>query len=268
MKKITKNGLDGYIFEHFESTGLVRQVFTTKHGGVSKGYLTSLNLGTQRGDDPENVYENYRRVGVLLGVEPKDMILSQQTHTVNVKRVTAEDAGNGLTYENRFQDVDGMITNESGIVLVTSYADCVPLYFLDPVKKVIGLSHSGWRGTVNRMGMHTVNAMQREFGSEPKDIIAGIGPCICKDCYEVSEDVAAAFEQEFCETDVFLYSKGNGKYLLDLGKVNEIILKEAGLKSENIENSRLCTCCNSDVFFSHRATNGKRGNVCAFLGLY
>lgn len=268
MKKVIKADIPGYIFEHFEKTGLVRQVFTTKGGGVSKGHLSSLNLGTQRGDDPDNVHENYRRVGAFLGVTPSDMILSAQTHTTNVIRVTGKDAGNGLTHKNAFSDVDGMITNEPGIVLVTSYADCVPLYFLDPVKKAIGLSHSGWRGTVGRMGLQTVRAMQREFGSKPENLLAGIGPCICRDCYEVSEDVAMAFEKEFNDTKDILFPKGNDKYLLDLKKANEIILKEAGLKAENIVDSGLCTCCRSDEFFSHRATRGKRGNVCAFLGLY
>jgi len=267
MIERTINGLSGYIFEHFENTGLVRQVFTTKHGGVSTGYLKSLNLGTLRGDDPANVYENYKRVGNYLGVTPSDMILSAQTHTTNVVRVGKEQAGNGLLYENAFSDVDGLITNETGIVLVTSYADCVPLYFLDPVNKAIGLSHSGWRGTVHRMGLSTIQAMQREFGSKPENILAGIGPCICQKCYEVSEDVALEFENEFGATDDFLISKGEGKYLLDLRKANVRIMNEAGIPEENIENSDICTCCNSDIFFSHRATNGKRGNVCAFLGL-
>ena len=125
------------------------------------------------------------------------MVLSKQTHTTNVRVVTEEDKGKGVMRERNYTDVDGMITNVPGICLVTSYADCVPLYFVDPVKKAIGLSHSGWRGTVGKIGKNTVQLMQENFGSKPEDLLAAVGPSVCMDCYEVSEDVIEQFKEAF-----------------------------------------------------------------------
>ena len=180
----------------------------------------------------------------------------------------AEDAGNGLTREREFHDIDGLITDVPGLVLSTFYADCVPLYFVDPVHRAIGLSHSGWRGTVNRMGKATIEAMRREYGSRPEELCCAIGPSICQDCYEVSGDVAMEFEQAFAghEREILL-AKENGKYQLDLWKANEIVLLDAGVLPEHLEITDICTCCNPDLLFSHRASHGKRGNLGAFLCL-
>ena len=171
-------------------------------------------------------------------------------------------------YTAHYTDVDGMITDVPGLILATFYADCVPLYFIDPVHHAIGLSHSGWRGTVGRMGQHTIEVMRREFHSDPGEILAAVGPSICQDCYEVSEDVASAFAKEFsgheCE---ILIEKGGGKYQLDLWKSNEIVLRDAGILPEHLAVTNLCTCCNPNLLFSHRASHGKRGNLGAFLKL-
>ena len=195
-------------------------------------------------------------------------VFTDQTHTTNVRKVTAEDAGNGLTREREFYDTDGLITDVPGLVLSTFYADCVPLYFVDPVHCAIGLSHSGWRGTVNRMGKATIEAMRREYGSRPEELRCAIGPSICQDCYEVSGDVAVEFEQAFAghEREILL-AKENGKYQLDLWKANEIVLLDAGVLPEHLEITDICTCCNPDLLFSHRASHGKRGNLGAFLCL-
>ena len=167
-----------------------------------------------------------------------------------------------------FHDIDGLITNEPGVTLATFYADCVPLYFYDPTHKAIGLSHSGWRGTVGRMGQATVEAMERSFGSQPKDLLCAIGPSICQDCYEVSRDVAEAFIFAFPTHEKEILQAGAlGKYQLDLWKANEIVLTEAGVLKEHIDLAGLCTCCNSSILFSHRASKGKRGNLGAFLML-
>ena len=170
-------------------TGIVRHGFSTRLGGVSEGFYASLNLSFDRGDREECVRENFRRIGEALGVRCEDMVLSRQTHTTNVRIVTEADRGKGITRERDYTDVDGLVTNVPGICLVTSYADCVPLYFVDPVKKVIGLSHSGWRGTVGKIGKKTILLMQEKYGSDPADILAAAGPSVCMDCYEVSEDV-------------------------------------------------------------------------------
>ena len=227
-----------------------------------------MNLSFERGDDPEAVRENFRRMGAAIGVSCEDMVLSKQTHTTNVRIVTEEDRGKGILKERDYTDVDGLITDRPGICLVTSYADCVPLYFVDPVRKVIGLSHSGWRGTVARMGKCTLEAMYNAFGTEASDVYCAIGPSICQDCYEISEDVAVQFMQAFPgHTSEILIDKGNGKYQLDLWKANEIVLLDAGVKKDHLEVTDVCTCCNPELLFSHRASHGKRGNLGAFLCL-
>ena len=189
----TVDGVPFLSYPMLEETGIVHHGFSTKLGGVSKGCWATMNISTTRGDDPEDVEENQRRIARAIGVKPEDMTFTNQTHTTNVAVVRAEDKG------RRFMETDGMITNVPGICLVTFYADCVPLYFVDPVKKAIGLSHSGWRGTVGKIGKVTVELMQKTYGSDSKDILAAIGPSICQDCYEVSEDVIVKFQKSFEE---------------------------------------------------------------------
>ncbi|MEG2451258.1 MAG: peptidoglycan editing factor PgeF [Clostridium sp.] len=256
-------------FPILEHSGLVSHAFSTRLGGVSKGDFQTMNFSFTRGDDRDDVLENYQRMAGALGVERARMVLTYQTHTTNVRRVTEEDAGKGILIERDYRDVDGLITNIPGITLVTFFADCVPLYFLDPVHKAIGLSHSGWRGTVNRMGKVTIEAMVREFGSCPEDIIACVGPSICQDCYEVGEEVAVEFKNTFDSLyyDDILLDKKNGKYQLNLWKANEIILREAGIRKENLSITNICTYCNSELLFSHRKSAERRGNLCAFLCL-
>lgn len=270
LKEEEKNGVKFLTFPALEKTGIVRQLFSTRAGGVSEGIFSTMNLSFTRGDEPEHVLENYRRIADVLGCEVEDFICSDQTHTTNVRVTGREDAGKGVVREKDYTDVDGLITNEPGVVLATFYADCVPLYFVDPVKKAIGLSHSGWRGTVNKMGMKTVQMMEETYGTNPADVVAAIGPSICMSCYEVGSEVAEEFYKAFPkkeEQKEILRAKENGKYLLNLWKANYFIMKEAGIKEENISVTDICTCCNGDELFSHRQSQGKRGNLGAFLGL-
>ena len=253
-------------FPILENTGIVEHCFTTRAGGVSEGIFDSLNLSFTRGDDESAVMENYDRLAAALDTRKEQFVCTDQTHTTNVIRVGKEDCGYGVTRQKPYTDVDGLVTDEPGVVLSTFFADCVPLYFVDTVNRAIGLSHSGWRGTVGRMGQRTLEKMATEFGTNPKDIVAAVGPYICQDCYEVSEDVAEEFIKEFSgHADEILINKGNGKYQLDLWKTNEIVLIEAGVKKENIAVTNICTCCNPDLLFSHRASKGKRGNLGAFM---
>lgn len=256
-------------FPMLEKTGMVKHGFSTKFGGVSQGKFATLNFTFTRGDNPDHVMENYRRMAAVLGVDEKRMVLSYQTHTTNVRLVTEEDAGKGIVKERDYKDIDGLITNVPGITLVTFFADCVPLYFLDPVHKAIGLSHSGWRGTVNRMGAVTIDKMKEAYGTRAEDLLVCIGPSICGDCYEVGEEVALEFKKAFAKDNwnQILRKKDNGKFMLDLWKANEILLKEAGVKPENIQTTDICTHCNSDYLFSHRTCGNERGNLAAFLSL-
>ena len=251
-----------------EKTGLVEHCFTTRMGGVSEGIFSSMTLSFTRGDDEKAVKENFRRIAGTFGKSCNDFVFTDQTHTTNVRKVTKEDLGKGITKERDYADIDGLITNEPGIILSTFFADCVPLYFVDTKNKAIGMSHSGWRGTVNRMGKVTIDAMTEAYGTNPKDLICAIGPSICVDCYEVSFDVAEAFMEAFKDnTDEILYAKENGKYQLNLWRANELILLEAGVRKENIATTNLCTSCNEKYLFSHRASHGKRGNLGGFLML-
>ena len=251
-----------------EQTGIVEHCFTTRIGGVSKGIYESLNLSFTRGDEDAAVRENFRRLAGAMKTDVSKFVFTDQTHTTNMRRVTAEDAGKGIVKERDYTDIDGLITNEPGLVLSTFYADCVPLYFVDPVHHAIGMSHSGWKGTVGKMGAATITAMKREFGTEAKDLVCAIGPSICQDCYEVSRDVAEAFIFAFPTHEKEILQAGAlGKYQLDLWKANEIVLTEAGVLKEHIDLAGLCTCCNSSILFSHRASKGKRGNLGAFLML-
>ena len=253
----------------FQKTGIVKSAFSTRLGGVSEGYYSSLNLSFDRGDDPARVLENFKRIGASMGVAVEDMVLSKQTHTTNVRVVTEEDKGKGVMRDRDYTDVDGMITNVPGICLVTSYADCVPLYFVDPVKKAIGLSHSGWRGTVGKIGKNTVQLMQENFGSKPEDLLAAVGPSVCMDCYEVSEDVIGQFQEAFESKywQELFYKKENGKYQLNLWKANELIFLESGILPEHMAITNVCTHCNSKILYSHRTMGNNRGNLCAFLAL-
>lgn len=267
MKVNQKEGVTWLSYPALDEIEWTGSAFTTRLGGVSQGVCSSMNLSFSRGDDPEAVSENYRRLSKVLGFLPDQIVTSDQTHTTNLRVVGKEHCGSGVTREREFREVDGMLTNEPGVVLATFYADCVPLYFIDPVHRAIALSHSGWRGTVNRMGKVTIERMKEEYGTDPADLITAIGPSICQDCYEVSEDVIDAFRAEFPEElhGKLFYPTIPGKYQLNLWEANHQILLAAGVKEENIHEPGICTCCNPEFLFSHRASHGKRGNLAAFL---
>lgn len=264
-----KSGVTYLAFPVLDEIGLVSHAFSTRHGGVSEGVYSTMNLSFTRNDDPEHVRENYHRMAAVLGTDMERMVLSYQTHTTNVRKVTIEDAGKGIVKERDYRDVDGLITDIPGITLVTFYADCVPLYFVDPVHRAIGLSHSGWRGTVHRMGKATLEAMRREYGTEPADVVACIGPSICQECFEVGPEVAAEFAEGFGEQyqNELFYRKTNGKYQVDLWRANQIVLSEAGIPKKQIHTTDICTRCNPTHLFSHRIMGSERGNLAAFLAI-
>ncbi len=259
-------------FPAIEKTGLVGHLFSTRLGGVSKGELSTMNLSYSRGDEPANVDENFKRILSVMNRTPEDIVCTDQTHTANVRVATRKDAGKGVLYPRDYTDVDGLITNEPGIVLAAFYADCVPIYLVDTKHAAIGLLHSGWRGTAGKISAEAIRQMGIEYGSRPEDIVAAIGPSICGDCYEIGPDVAeqmrAAFpERQLEDCGVLRQGKGD-RFQLDLWRMNVEILKEAGVKEEQISVTDLCTCCNKDYLFSHRGSHGKRGNLGAFMTLY
>lgn len=254
-------------FASFREQAWLTHGFSTRLGGVSSGCYASMNLGFTRGEPYETVAENYRRFGAAAGFDWTRAVLSHQTHTTQIRLVTAKDAGKGTVAERDYSDIDGLITAEPGIALVTFYADCVPLYFADTRLHVIGLSHSGWRGTVGRMGAKTLEAMKNAFGTKPEDVIAAIGPSICGDCFEVGPEVAEAFSRTFSPQQIKqLCRSGNGdRSYLDLWQANRIILQEAGVPAKNISVTNICTRCNPELLYSHRKMGVQRGNLAAVL---
>lgn len=266
--QITAAGLPLLQFPNLAAAEGIRHAFTTREGGVSKEHLATLNLSFSRGDDEANVRENFRRVAEYFGVPESRFVFSDQQHAAHVRVVTEADAGCGLTRPRDYTCVDGLVTDVPLLVLSIFTADCVPVYFYDPVRRAIGLSHSGWKGTAGRIGAETARLMAERYGTDPADLLCAIGPSICQDCYEVSEDVADIFSAEFAgHEEEILISKGGGKYELDLWAANRIVLTDAGVRAEHISTTDICTCCNPGLLFSHRATHGKRGNLGAFLML-
>ncbi len=266
------NEKEGVLYITFPKLAAQKDVihaFSTRVGGVSEGIFSSMNLSFTRGDKEEHVRENYRRIANAIGIDETKLVFSDQVHKTVIHVATREDMGKGIVKQRELKEIDGLVTNEPNIPMVTFYADCVPLLFYDPVEHVAGMAHSGWRGTVAKIGEKMVKTMNSLYGTKPENIIAAIGPSICKDCYEISEDVALEFERVFKkeQVDTFLEAKENHKYQLDLWKVNEYILTEAGIKREHLDITNLCTCCNSDLLFSHRGNKGKRGNLAAFMCL-
>ena len=195
---IKKNeGVTFLTYPAFEDMEWLVHGFSTRLGGVSQGIYSSMNLSFTRGDEESCVRENYNRIAAAMGFRAENIVTSDQTHTCNVRKVTEKDRGKGIVTPRDYTDIDGMITNVPSLVLATFYADCVPLYFVDPLHHAIGLSHSGWRGTVQKIGEVTIKKMAEEYGSNPKDMKVAIGPSICQDCYEVSLDVIEEFKNAF-----------------------------------------------------------------------
>lgn len=261
-----KSDLIYITFPSFDQTNLVNHCFSTKLGGVSKGIYESLNLGFGRGDDDENVKRNYKILCSTLGINSEDLVFSNQVHGINIK-VISKEKGEYINSKNNSEGIDGLITNVPKLPLVTLYADCVPLFFLDPVKKVAGLAHAGWRGTVNKIGLEMVEIFRNNFHSNPEDLLIGIGPSIGKCCFEVDEPVAREFETVFSNADNIIYPKDNNKYIIDLWEANKKILVDSGISPDHITVTDLCTQCNKDIFFSHRGHNGKRGSLAAIIEL-
>ncbi len=239
--------------------------FTTRFGGVSKGDFATFNLNFNRPDPKQNVYENYRRLGQKLGVPLDSMVLSYQVHDNRVIPVSSEHGGMGVTRERTYRNVDGIATQEKDLLLVTHYADCVPLYFYDPDKRVIALSHSGWKGTLLDIAGQTVMMLKENYGCEPHKLHVAFGPHIKACCFEVDSDVAQRFQETFPWAEAYSANSAGRKWLLDLEGIITQSLVNHGVAVNNITGCKVCTRCQSDLFFSHRGSGGKTGTGAAFM---
>lgn len=254
-------------FPTLEGLGIVDHAYSTRFGGCSEGVYASMNLSFTRGDDPDCVRENFRRMAAALGIREDRFVFGYQTHSANVRLVTEEDAGKGVTREREYRDVDALVTDRPSLALSVFWADCVPLFFVDPCRPAIGVAHSGWKGTEARIGRIVVEKMRQAFGTDPAKLLCAIGPSICGDCYEISSDLAERFAAAFPGqgASILRPAPGQGKFLLDLWQANRIVLQEAGVRPERILVTDLCTKCNPAWFFSHRAQGEARGGNAAFL---
>lgn len=245
---------------------ILTHCFTTRLGGVSEGECSSLNLSFNRNDSKENVLENYRIIADAIGVDFNKMVLSNQIHDNKIRIVNAEDAGKGLVRESDIIGYDGLSTNIPGIPIVTFYADCVPVLFLDPVKKAITAVHSGWKSTVKNISYEALMLMKNTYNSNFNDIQAVIGPSICNDCFEVDIDVYNCFIEKFSWCKKYTDYR-NGKYYIDLQSIIRQVILDTGVPDKNIIISGVCTKCNNDVFFSFRGDDRKTGSLAAIMML-
>ena len=249
----------------FDRTGLVTTCFTTRLGGVSEPPIDSMNLGFGRGDAREAVLENYRICGTGAGFPHERTVAFTQVHKNNIRVATDSDAGEAFLPEKR--EFDGIITNTPQLPIATYHADCIPIFLLDPIKRACGVVHAGWRGTAQKIAAEGVLAMGRAFGSSPGDILAAIGPGICKNCFETDSDVPDEMVKAFGASAFPHISQRGERFRVDLPLLNRTALAETGVPKSNISLSGECTSCKPDLYWSHRKTGGVRGCMMAVIML-
>jgi YfiH family protein len=239
----------------------ISHCITTRHGGVSLAPYDSLNMAFHTGDDPAHVCENRRRVCHALGYRLDQLVVGEQVHGCNVHIVTHDDAGRGAcNRESAIQDTDILLTNTPGTLLASFYADCIPLLLVDPIKRVVGLAHCGWRGTQLEAPRVALEAMATSFGTYVKDVRAVIGPGIGPCCYEVSTQMAIEFQRQFGPHIAL------GRFL-DLRLANQVTLERIGVPATQVHTAPFCTSCQQDLFYSHRAHGGHTGRIATLIGL-
>ncbi|MCL2350097.1 MAG: peptidoglycan editing factor PgeF [Defluviitaleaceae bacterium] len=259
---IDKNGLKYFVFENLTAAG-VRHCFSSRIGGVSGGVYSSLNLGLNNGDDAAAVRENFERICGAACFDINNVIVSNQKHGIIVEKI---DVAFG-EMRQLADEADGLMTDKPNIVLTTYYADCVPLLFYDKNSGAVANAHAGWRGCADDMAGAAVAAMVKEYATCAKDLLVGIGPSICKGCFEVDKDVADKFKKQLPFSDKFVYNSidKQNKYHVDLWQVCRGSLLAAGVLQENIEIAGLCTYELDELFFSHRRDGMPRGNMIGMI---
>ncbi len=263
----TKNGVIIYKNKLLEKYDFVNHAFSTRIGGVSKDAYSSLNLGINTDDEKYAVLNNFKLFAKAMDTEVSKMVLSHQVHSSNIHTVTKYDCGKGILKQSDIREVDGFVCAENGVVLATFYADCTPLLMLDTKKRVIASVHSGWRGTVSKIAQKAVLKMRDEFDSAPSDIICVTGPSIKQCHFEVGEEVFEEFRSVFGVLAEMNTVRKGDKFYIDTDALNLNSLIETGIPKENIDLCPLCTYCNNDIFFSHRADGKKTGRMCASIEL-
>lgn len=249
LQQDASGGLVTYHFVTLAQVGLVHAIFT-RLGGVSVPPFDSLNVGRSVGDDSAAVAENHARIYAHLALSANQVASPMQTHGNQVTTVTAEDTG------ARLANTDGLVTNAPRVALLLRFADCQPILIYDPVARAVGLVHAGWRGVAQGIALRAVEAMQDAFGSRRSDLLVGLGPAIGPCCYTVGQNVASAMGYALPNWKEVMHQDGD-QWRLDLSAANAQQLEAAGV--QKIEHAQLCTSCHNDIFYSHRADNGRTG---------
>ena len=264
---ITGSKVKYITFKRLGDIPFIKHGFSTRFGGVSEGIYSSLNLGLKTGDRPSNMKENIKRFMSEIGVNHKGLVIPDQVHGDVVRVVNGEDSGRDYLKQGNYSGADGLVTDVPNIPLMATFADCVPIFFVDTVKKAIGIGHAGWKGTKLKIGKKIAQTMIDVYGSKVDEVVAVIGPSIGKCCYEVDDVVVKQFSKSFVDTSTFIFSEGQSEYRLDLREANRIALNEIGISDKNIVISNLCTGCNLDLFYSHRKEKGSTGRMGAIIQL-
>ena len=264
---VHKKGLKYLVFNHLQSSNLVTHGFTTRIGGVSTGCYHSLNTSFHVGDQDARVQQNRVQACRALGIDPYLLVAGRQVHGDRIWLVEEKDLGRGaLSHGDALPDIDALITGRPGVPLSSYYADCVPIFILDPVQRVIALAHAGWQGTALKIARKVIEKMSQHFATNPRCCLAGIGPSIGPCCYEVDEPVIGRFRDNFPGGGL-AEPAAPGKWRLNLWEANRLTLLEAGLQPDHICTARLCTSCRRDLFFSYRAEEGRTGRMASFMML-
>lgn len=263
----TNQGVPYLAADAFGAAGGVAHGFSTRLGGVSEDIWSSLNLGTSCGDDPDRVRENHRRFFAAIGADGDKLALTNQVHGGEIRSVTSADWKTDV-YDKPEYEADGLMTATPGVILRVAAADCLPILFYDPVRRVIAAVHAGWRGTASGIAGAAVERMCETYGSRPEDILAAIGPGISQCCFETYEDVPNAMMASLGSSALQQFEiKENGKFAVDLKGLNRVRLLAAGLTEEHIAVSGDCTACLPDKYWSHRKMGTARGSMAAAIQL-
>jgi len=266
MIEKTVDGVTYLEFSLFKDISWIKHCFSTRIGGVSEGVYESLNFVFRPGEE-KNVPENYRRLCEAVGLTYSALTFSDQKHGTNIRHITRHDKGKGFYLDKDYGNIDGIITDEAGIAMTTFHADCTPIYLMDTENRAIGLVHSGWRGTADRIVENAMKEMAKEFGTKPKNILAAIGPCVGYECFQVDYPVYEEFMGKFDYAIKYSMEEPGvrDKYLIDLKGINKQMLMDMGVLEKNIEVSTECTKCDDRLFFSHRRSGFERGSMVAMM---
>lgn len=264
--KRTNKGTGLYCAEALDKAGGVSHGFSTREGGITVDPpKASLNLSWTRCGSPEEVIANFKIFAESAGIDYDDMAVVNHEHGANVLRIAHEHRGRGF-YKDPLPPCDGIITDDPTVTLVTSHADCGAYFFYDPVHRAIGMAHAGWKGTLLRIGAEMARRMAEEFDTDPSDIIAATGPCICRECFEVDADLGEKFQSEFGYPGISRPGR-QGKAYVDLELAAAVQFVEAGIRPESITLMNACTYENRQHFFSHRRDKGITGSMAAYIKL-